>query len=206
MRCAVRRGVRSVGAAASFLRRAEGAVTVETVIVLPVLVWTFVAMAVFWDAYRAGTVALRATYTIGDLVSRETRCLDQGYLDGLRGVFDSLAASGRPGGVGRDGPSAIRVSWVRERITNVESRDGEPDLVTTETELQASYVSGAIAPVAALGDIEDLVPPLAPGDQLIVVQTSVPWTPVMDVGLIARDFEGVATTRHRFNEIVCWAD
>lgn len=189
-----------------FLRRDEGTVSVETIIVMPLLLWTFVALAVFWDAFRADTIALRATHTLGDLVSRETDCLDQEYLDGLRRVFDTLAAAGRPGGVGRDGPSAIRVSWVRERITNVVTVENGPDEVDTETELQESHVSGTIDPAAGLADVADLVPTLAPGDQMIIVQTSVPWAPILDVGVGAREFESAATTRHRFNEIVCWED
>lgn len=200
------RRVGRAGIVRRLLRGTEGAITVETVLVLPVLVWTFAALTVFWDAYRAGTVALRATHTVSDLVSRETSCLDQGYLDGLGGVFDSLAAGGRPGGVGRDGPSAIRVSWVRERILSVTSKDGEPDEVRTETELQGSQVSGVLDPVVDLAEIAHLVPALAPGDEMIVVETSLPWAPIFDAGLLARNFESVATVRHRFNEIVCWED
>ena len=177
----------------------------ETVIVFPFLLWTLAAVHVFWDGYRASTAALKATYTISDLMSRKDSVLDQGTLDGMRSLLDTLAAGGRVGGAARDGPAALRVSVVRERIdSQTELADGTVQYETTLV-VDWSHVSGAdVAAVASLEEIEAHVPELAPGDQLLVAETLVPWSPLFGVGLADWRMENVAITRHRFGQRFCW--
>ena len=192
------RGPRAALAAAAAFARAEAAsLTVETVFVFPFLIWALAAVHVFWDGYRMSTASLKATYTVSDLVSRKSTPLDQTYLDGMRAMLDALAGGGRAGGTARDGPAALRVSVVRNRIVSEDPRQ-------TALTLAWSHAAGAMAEVTDLSEIEADLPALAPGDRIVVVETRVPWSPLADVGLTTRAFGNVAVTRPRFTGQVCW--
>ncbi|MFN3606250.1 MAG: TadE/TadG family type IV pilus assembly protein, partial [Cypionkella sp.] len=58
-----------------FLRRfagdARGNMSVEAMLMLPVLVWALIAFFSFWDVYRINYLAKKATFTIADVISRE---------------------------------------------------------------------------------------------------------------------------------------
>ena len=181
----------------AFARGEEAALTVEAVIVFPMLLWALAAIHVFWDAYRADTMSLKATYTVADLISRGEATLGQPYLDGMRGMLDALAGGGQAGGAGRDGPAALRLSVVRNP-TPAE----EPD--EDALWLECAHVSGeGVAPVADIAEIRAHVPALADGDRAVVLETLVPWSPLIDVGLPARRLQNVAVTRPRFGGRVC---
>lgn len=191
--------------AAAFARDERGTISVETVILVPLLLWVLAAVHVFWDGYRTSTDAVRSTFTLSDLMSRDDEPLDQVGLDGMRALLDALAGGGRAGGSLRDGPSSLRVSVARNRIdSQTEGADGVVTYATTLV-LDFSQVSGAtMAPVASIDDISAHVPTLAPGDQLLVVETTVPWSPLFGIGLEARQMHNVAVTRHRFGHRFCW--
>ena len=187
-----------IARAAAFARGDGAGLTVETVIVFPFLLWALAAIHVFWDAYRADTASLKATYTVADLISRGTSTLDQAYLDGMRGMLDALAGGGRAGGAGRDGPAALRVSVVRNPT---EAEEPDEDALW----LEWSHVSGQnVAEVADIAEIRAHVPTLAEGDRAVVLETLVPWSPLIELGLPARRFQNVAVTRPRFGGRVCW--
>ena len=182
---------RPAARAAAFGRCERGTLSVEAVIVFPFLLWSLAAIHVFWDAYRADTTALKATYTVADLISRGQATLDQTYLDGMKGMLDALA------GGGRDGPAAMRLSVVRDP-TDAEEADEDA------LRLECSYVAGEdVAAVTDIAEIRAHIPALAEGDRVVVLETQVPWSPLIDVGLGARRFENIAVTRPRFGGRVC---
>lgn len=188
-----------------FAREECATLSVETVIVFPFLLWALAAVHVFWDGYRTSASSLKATYTVSDLISRERTPLDQEYLDGMRGLFDTLAGGGRAGGARRDGPTSLRVSVARERIdSQTELASGEIEYQTTLV-LDWSHVAGAgLDAAATIEELEPHIPRLAPGDQLLIVETETPWSPLLEVGLTAWSMPNVAVTRHRFGQRFCW--
>ncbi len=74
----------------------SGAVSVETVIVLPLLLWALVATVVFFDGFRTRTAAVRAAEVVADLVSRETEAFSQATIERMNEVFDFLANARHP--------------------------------------------------------------------------------------------------------------
>lgn len=57
--------------ARAFGRQEGGSVVVETVIMLPLLIWALLAMIVYWDAFRTVNRLDKATYALADILSRQ---------------------------------------------------------------------------------------------------------------------------------------
>jgi Flp pilus assembly protein TadG len=59
-----------------FLKSENGSYSVEAVIIFPILLWALGATFVFWDVYKLRNNAAAGTYTVADLVSRQTDAID----------------------------------------------------------------------------------------------------------------------------------
>lgn len=173
-----------------FSKAEHGGLSVETVLVVPLLFWALTATYVFWDAFKTINVSQKATYTIADMLSRETRAIDDSYLTAMQETFDFLAGS--------DGKNALRVTVV----TKVE------DPVTGQQSLQLVWSQGAngFQGYDDIVQIEPRVPDMAAGDQMIVVETMRNWSPFFSVGLGDFRFREVATARPRFAPQLVWDD
>ena len=89
----------------TFCKSEDGNAAIEYLFMAPVVLMLFAGTLTFFDAYRARFEAEAATNTIGDMVSRETQALSDDYIDGMLGVFESLAH--------RSSNEALRVSVVQ---------------------------------------------------------------------------------------------
>ena len=76
-----------------FIRSETGSLSVEAVLMMPMLFFALTAMFVFFDAYQIRNTTGKAGYTIADMLSRETFPINQTYLDDTRSVFAFLARS-----------------------------------------------------------------------------------------------------------------
>ena len=132
----------------------EGSLSIETVFAIPMLVWVIAATFVFWDAFKTLSISQKATYTVADMLSRETNPIDADYMTSMREIFDFLA--------GDAGDNAIRVTVVT-KTTNP----------TTEVEeLQIVWSQGVdVDAYTDLDAIRDRLPTMALGEQLIVVES-----------------------------------
>lgn len=164
------------------LRDERGSFSVEAILMFPLLVWAFMAMYVFYEGLRESNINLKATYTIGDLLSRETDVINQNYLNGMNGVYAWLSRSAMP--------VSMRVTVVRYDATNdthvmVWSRGvDEPDLTQEE-------VTNRVA---------NHIPIMADADTVIVVETWTTYDPVMDIGLSDTDIYNLVVTAPRFSK------
>lgn len=165
------------------LRDEKGSFSVEAVLMFPMLAWAFMAMFVFFEGLRESNINLKATYTISDLLSRETSLIDQEYLDGMNGVYAWLSRSATP--------VSMRVSVVRydetaDRHVNVWSRGvaGKPNLAQEDIDEH----------------ITPHVPIMADASTAIVVETWTTYDPIMDIGLTDTELYHVVVTAPRFSE------
>lgn len=55
----------------AFGREEGGSIVLETVVMLPLLIWALLAMIVYWDAFRAVNRLDKATYALADTLSRQ---------------------------------------------------------------------------------------------------------------------------------------
>jgi Flp pilus assembly protein TadG len=158
-----------------------GNVTMEAMLALPILFWAYMAMFVFFDAYRAKNTNIKAAYTISDLLSRETVPLDQTYLDGLDDMFAYLTTAKTRG-------------WLRITVIGYNDKTGGYTL-------DWSRATGKENPVYTVGDLDQLakkLPLISAGETLIVVETFARYTPSFSVGLVTLSLDNFVVTTPRF--------
>lgn len=167
-------------ALARFRAEERGTGSVEAVLILPILLWAYVAMFVFFDGFRMQNTNLKAAYTVSDLISRETVEITPAYIDGMNGIFAYLADGVvnpeiRVTMVWWDDPAGVyRVDW--SYATGSKPRITESDLVAAT----------------------DQLPNLVNNERVIVVETWSDYAPGFDVGLNEVTFTNFIVTSPRF--------
>jgi Flp pilus assembly protein TadG len=157
-----------------------GVMTMEFMVMLPILLMWFAGLFVFFDAFQSWMKTLKASYTVSDILTRQT-VVDDAYIDTLDGVFDSISQS-------RDGAETFM------RVSQVKNSDGTLEMMWTH-----ATVEGQILVDATIDDVSPHVPTLMNNEYVIVFQTYRPFNPLFDwVGLSETVFENVITSPLRF--------
>lgn len=170
-----------------FRRNTDGSMLVETVLMLPLLLWAVLALFVYWDAFRAQNTNIKATYTIADMVTRETDEIDASYIQGLNTVFRYLVATQEE--------TNVRVSSVMWSEADQEYKV-----------LWSSGTGGWPAlSDGTLSSVEDKLPVMSDGDTVIVLETEQHYRPAFRVGISERTLPEIVVTRPRFAR-VCFKD
>ena len=173
-----------------FLRAERGSVSIEALIILPVLVLFYIMSFTFYDAYRTQTVVTKAGYTVADLISRQSGTVTANDIEGMASMYRYITR-------GRDN-SGIRVTSVRRRV----QRDpGNPIPVVDVYEVAngASYATNGRAPMTT----EELqtrlvnVPQLFENESVTIVETFTPYRPPFFIGLDPYTMEAFLVTRQR---------
>lgn len=173
-----------------FLEDVRGGLSVEAALAFPMLVWTYGALYVYWDAFKAQNNNVKATFTIGDMLSRETAAIDQDYLNGLNKLFRYMTLTNHD--------TKLRVSVVSRKL--------EADGVTEYNNLEWTHSTNGLATPNNADDIKKLIPVLAVGDQVIIVETLMAYEPIFSIGLEAQIYGNSVATRPRFVPQVLWSD
>ena len=173
----------------------RGSLSVEAVLAVPMLFWAATATFTFYDAFKAQNASYRANYTISDMLSRETDAIDQSYLDGLHKVFRYMTHTGPED------------SWIRISVVRCSSLCADED----NRVLSFDWSKGA----SGARDLTDtdllfyrtIIPLMATGNRLILVETSREYLPPFANALVsfaARDLVSHVVTRPRFAPRLCW--
>jgi hypothetical protein len=163
-----------------FCREEHGNVTVEFILAMPILFWTFMAAYVFFDGYRQSAVNLKAAYTISDLLSRETQAVNDAYIDSMVEVLSLMTRT----------PSDVdlRVSVIRW-----DAFDERYYLDWSENRgFPAELTDANIENIA--GDL----PEMPDNERVILVETNNVFVPLFNVGLDNLDLKNFVFTRPRF--------
>ncbi len=163
-----------------FRRDSSGTITVEFAIIIPMLFWGYASSYIFFDGFRQSTINLRAAYTIGDMISRETDVLTPDYIDSMYNMAQLLTRTGSP--------MSLRITVIRW--------DEEDD----QFYLDWSQARGGVGVMVQenLVDFADYLPVMPDQERVIVVETWNTWEPVINVGMSARDMDNFVFTRPRF--------
>ncbi|SLN41269.1 hypothetical protein ROG8370_01726 [Roseovarius gaetbuli] len=142
-----------------FRKSEQGTVTMETVIMLPFLFGLLVFSYEFFDMFRYKSVREKATYTVADMLSRETNVVDATYIDNTKLLFDTMTKNGSD--------NQIRTSVVRYH-------QYDPDNID-EFELRWSEVRGEgellKLTTADVKEAHATFPKMTNGQDLIIVET-----------------------------------
>ncbi|MGQ3486857.1 TadE/TadG family type IV pilus assembly protein [Roseovarius pacificus] len=151
---------------ARFRDATHGTVTVEAVIIVPILFWVVAATAEFFEMYRYKSIREKASYTVVDMISREQSSLSPTYIDNTKTLFDDFTNS--------DTEDQIRIS-----VVTYNEDDDEYAIVW-------SQVRGT-GPLQELTTDEvktrhDILPIMGNGEHLIQVESYSKYHPALDVG------------------------
>ncbi len=177
-----------------FRRDEDASLSVEAVLVLPLLLWAFLATYTFFDVYRAKNLSLKANYAISDLLSRETTTIDNAYLLGAEKVFRYLTQSDSS-------------SWVRVTVVYC---DDDCSLSTRDLKRDWSRATDSLPTFSnadVMNHLEPIIPWMAEGERVIIVETGVTYEPPFSqnlTGIGERDFVDIVMTRPRFAPQLCW--
>ena len=171
-----------------FKRSEEGSIAVETVIMLPLMFWAYLAMYSTFDTFRMYNLNQTAAYTVGDAISRETQAIDPNYLQGMHELCEYLTRG--------TGQTAIRVSSIWY--------DQENDRFHTDW----SQVRGTVQPLTSedVHSWHSKLPVMPNNERVTLVETWRDFDPLFKTGLERRDIYNFVFTRPRYAPRTVWSD
>jgi hypothetical protein len=163
-----------------FFKNIEGAVIAEFMVILPVLMFWFMGMIVFYDAFHKWMKFTAATYTVSDLLSRQT-IIEDSFIESLDGLFDSVSDA-----------KSKSDTWIR--VSSLRKSAGALEI------LWAVDTSDILQPTITNADIESYVPNRAIDEHLILIETFSVYNPVFDwVGLNLTNLNEAVASSPRFS-------
>ncbi len=168
-----------------FKSNERGAITLEMIILLPLLVLWIVGSNSFFDAFKTYLRASKATYTAVDLISRQNE-IGPSYMTNVGSVFRSI--------VDADGANATVI------ISSIRMTGGSFDTGGT-LELDWSLNGAGGTGLTSAGQIPlAYIPNLLEGEYTVLIQTNVPFIPIYSWGnLTAKTFSNTVAVTPRFD-------
>lgn len=170
----------------NFRRDEDGVLMAEAIVVLPLMLWAYLALFVYWDAYRSVNTAQKAAYTISDMVSREMVTLPANYVTGMRDLMRYLVDADQAVSIR---VTSVRYSGVNQRFEVEWSRS--PDNVMPQLT------------TATIVNYKSQIPDMADGDSVVIVETQVEYHPAFNVGMQDESLRQFIVTRPRFIPKIC---
>jgi hypothetical protein len=165
-----------------FARAEEGSISVEAMLIFPILLWCYLGTFVFFDAYRSQSTNLKAAYTIGDTISREADDITPAYLDSLSELHRFLVHEDT-------GMARLRVTIYRYQASDR----------TYRVRWSRTRGGGLQMTDAVLATLRGNLPVMPNNEIAILVETWVGYSPAYSVGLEDFIFTDLVVTRPRFS-------
>lgn len=166
---------------ARFGRDDSGTIVAEAVVVLPLFLWAYIALFVYWDAFRSMNTVQKAAFTVSDMISREQTGITTAYINGVGDVMEYL--------IDENQDADVRISSVTWNETD------------NRFEVHWSVSPGGTMTPLNNTTIQDLayqIPTMAAGDYVVIVEVNVGYVPTFDVGMPDQTFSQFIVTRPRF--------
>jgi len=170
----------------TFAAETRGSVSIEFVLVMPFLFWAFMAVYVYFDGYRQSAVNLKAAYTIGDLISRETGVISEDYVDAMESLLRTLTRA---------------QSDVSLRISVIRWDDGDGSYYV---DWSANRGYGSALNDGDMTNMQSKLPVMPDNERVILIETSNTFVPLFNVGMDNVELDNFVFTRPRFVDQVCW--
>ncbi len=174
----------------TFRRNEDGILTVEAIMIFPLLLFAVTSAFVVFEGFRQSASNLKAAYTLGDLVSRETQTITETYVDSLHELMEAM--------IKNQSELKLRLSL----IVYDEEDDRHYVRWSTTRGYDFEWTDDNI------GEIRSSLPPMPNQDTLILVETSNEYVPVRTPGYgigTGITFDNFVFTRPRFTNEVAGA-
>ncbi len=172
----------------SVKKNESGSMTVDSVLIFPVLIWTISGSFTFFEGFRQSSINLKAAYTVGDLISRETTTVTDTYVQSMHLLMYRMVEA--------ESPMSLRVSFV------VFDKEDDRHYVRWSTTCGDGYAFAWTDD--NIGTIRNNLPPMPDQDSLIIVETTNKFVPAFGYQWINEGytFDNFVFTRPRFtNEV-----
>ncbi|MDJ0627549.1 MAG: hypothetical protein QNJ44_04745 [Rhodobacter sp.] len=163
-----------------------GGLSVEAVMIIPLLLWAFLGLFVLFDSFHAKATNVKASAMIGDLLSRETNEINAAYMDGLNDVLDFLTHSPHD--------TIMRVSVVR-----YDGAEDEHILVWSHATAGKEMITEG-----TLSTIVPHIPVVQDAGSVIVVETWMAYVPFLNIAIEPLWFQNTVVTSPRFAPQLKW--
>lgn len=169
-----------------YCQRERGSVAIETVIIVPLLFWAYLAMFSIFDTFREYTTQQKAVYTISDLISRQATPLDADFLDGTHALLETLTNS-----IGETGMRVTVATYdeVLEEYAVIWSRT-RGGMISLQSVDIASWTNR--------------LPVLPQDDQIIIVESTAEFDPLFNIGMEQQTINNFVFTRPRYAKQLCF--
>ncbi|MCK0143457.1 hypothetical protein [Aliiroseovarius sp. F20344] len=186
----------------AFQQEERGSITIESLIILPLLFSALMALFTYYDAYRKQSLSLRANYAISDFLSRVYK-YDNTTVTGLDNLFSYLSKTSEK--------SWIRITVVKCDVVDTQCNNPldrklkymSTDSAASPGEGSAKYTDEAQM-INALGA---KIPNMYEGEYLFVLETSASYRPIFPgswTGIYSTDFKQSVVTKSREFQFLCF--
>lgn len=143
----------------------DGSMSIELVLVTPIIVWALLSTFVYFDVYRVEANANRASLVLAEMFSREDAPITAAYLNGAREVLRTLTYE--------ENAPDYRVTVYRYRSSDTSYRR-----VWSRNRGMGGNLTNA-----GLAAIKDRLPKLNTIDHAILIETRVQYDAPFSIGL-----------------------
>ncbi|MCA0930303.1 TadE/TadG family type IV pilus assembly protein [Ruegeria profundi] len=164
-----------------FQAKEEGSISLEAVLITPMLFWTILAGYTFFEAYRQSSLNIKATHTIGDIISRETREINSVYIDTMEEMFSLIVTN---------------QSDLKFRVSLVLYDEASDSHTVNWSAIRGGYTEKLTN--ANILQYRDALPLMSDQNTLILVETSNTFVPPFKVGLGNIELKNFVVARPRF--------
>ena len=172
------RTMRVINQLRKFRDDTSATITVEFVIIAPVLLTLLALGFQFFDAFKSYSRAAKATYAVADIVSRQEDDIDGQFADKLHGLLEAL------------------LPWIQDdksmRLTSIKWNVDESDYEViwscpingNNLDLDTFYYQSQLTTENLSAEQKAMLPDLVPGDSVVFVETHIPYSALFDwIGL-----------------------
>lgn len=163
----------------AFVRNQHGTTTVEFILVMPLIVFWIGGTLTFFNAFSEYTKSVKATYTVADILSRQT-VIDDNYIDNMNRLF---------------------ANFMKQSTNDVWLRVSSIAKVSDTLTVDWSTATGIHNPLAVADDIPtEIIPDLLDEESIILVESHTPFVPFLDyIGIDANTYISRVVVSPRFS-------